>query len=203
MRCGAVVLCGGLSSRMGRPKALLPWRGRTMIEHAVGVLREATDAVVVVTSAELDLPPLPAKVVRDLAPRLGPLGGLRDGLEQLDAELAYATSTDAPFLTPEFVRAMLAFGQAAAPEIGGFIQPLCAAYPVALAATAGELLSSGRTGLLHLLEAANFRKVLPAELPDLRAARGCNTPQEYFAALQEDGAPLASECPPGRAKGSP
>ncbi|MGI9433010.1 MAG: molybdenum cofactor guanylyltransferase, partial [Myxococcota bacterium] len=60
----AVVLCGGLSSRMGRPKAWLPWRGHPMITHVVGVLGQVTDDIVVVTSENLDLPPLPARVVR-------------------------------------------------------------------------------------------------------------------------------------------
>lgn len=33
-----IVLAGGLSSRMGRDKALLPWKGRTLLEHMRGLL---------------------------------------------------------------------------------------------------------------------------------------------------------------------
>jgi molybdenum cofactor cytidylyltransferase len=33
----AVILSGGASSRMGSPKALLPFRGKTFLEHLVGV----------------------------------------------------------------------------------------------------------------------------------------------------------------------
>ena len=34
-----IVLAGGLSSRMGRDKALLPWHGRTLLEHTLDRLR--------------------------------------------------------------------------------------------------------------------------------------------------------------------
>ena len=33
-----IVLAGGLSSRMGRDKAMLPWQGRTLLEHMRGLL---------------------------------------------------------------------------------------------------------------------------------------------------------------------
>jgi CTP:molybdopterin cytidylyltransferase MocA len=36
-----VVLAGGLSSRMGRDKALLLWQGRPLIERQIAVLHEA------------------------------------------------------------------------------------------------------------------------------------------------------------------
>ena len=99
----ALLLCGGRSSRMGRPKAWLPWRGVPMVQHVVGVLRQVVDEVVVVTSEELDLPPLDARIVRDEQPEQGPLAGLAVGLRACEASLCYATSTDAPFLDADFV----------------------------------------------------------------------------------------------------
>jgi molybdenum cofactor guanylyltransferase len=186
MTRSAIVLCGGLSSRMGRPKALLPWRGRTLVEHVVATLRPLVDDVVVVTSHDLDVPPLDAAIVRDREPKLGPLSGLRDGLAAVRGDLAFATATDAPYLTPEFVRALFAFGRAAAPEIDGFVQPLSAVYPRALAAVAGDLIAAGRMRLLHLLEAADFRRVRADELPEVESTRNLNTPEDYLAAVRRD-----------------
>src|SRR5690606_22119320 len=46
----AIVLAAGASSRMGRPKALLPWGDRTLLEHELATLDEAgvTEVVVVI-----------------------------------------------------------------------------------------------------------------------------------------------------------
>ncbi len=186
MTHSAIVLCGGLSSRMGRPKALLPWRGRTMVEHVVAILREVVDDVVVVTSADLDLPPLPATVVSDREPKLGPLAGLREGLGAIRGELAFATATDAPFLTPTFVRAMLAIGGAAAPVVDGYVQPLSATYPRSLLPRIDGLIAENRMRLLHALEAAEFRRLSPEELPDIASIRNLNTPEDYLAAVRSD-----------------
>jgi molybdenum cofactor cytidylyltransferase len=47
---GAVVLAAGLSRRMGEPKLVLPWAGRTVIEQVVGTLQVAgVEEIVVVT----------------------------------------------------------------------------------------------------------------------------------------------------------
>jgi molybdopterin-guanine dinucleotide biosynthesis protein A len=172
---------------MGRPKALLPWRGRPMIEHVVEVLHNAVDEVVAVTSDELDLPPLRARVVRDEEPALGPLAGLAVGLGAVEAPLSYATSTDAPFLSPAFVSAVLGAGKAAAPVVDGFVQTLAAAYPSRDAAQhARRLLGEGRRRPLDLLEALDYRALEPSELPELRSLKGFNTPQEYLAAVAEE-----------------
>ena len=45
--CG-VILAAGESSRMGQPKALLPWRGGTFLSGAIRVLTAFTDMVIVV-----------------------------------------------------------------------------------------------------------------------------------------------------------
>src|SRR5438309_1987872 len=64
---GGIVLCGGQSSRMGRPKAWLPIAGELMLPRVVRLLSQVVAPVVVVAAPEQDVPPLPAEVtlVRD------------------------------------------------------------------------------------------------------------------------------------------
>lgn len=184
-----IVLCGGQSSRMGRAKAWLPWDGRPMVAHVVARLREVVDEVVVVGSRELELPPLDARVVRDREPALGPLAGIREGLAHVESELAFVTATDAPFLTPDFVRALLARGHAAAPEVEGFVQSLSAVYPSRAADCAARLLAAGRRRPLDLLESQRFERIDGGSLPaDGGVAwRGFNTPGEYLTAVRASG----------------
>src|SRR5205807_272847 len=101
-----VVLCGGRSSRMGRPKAWLPFGGEALLQRVVRRLGEAVSPVVVVAAPGQELPSLPSEVaiVRDPEEGRGPLQGLAAGLAALAgrADAAYATSCDAPFLRPAF-----------------------------------------------------------------------------------------------------
>ena len=185
MASAGIVLCGGLSSRMGRAKAWLPWRGRPMLAHVVDVLGGVVDEVVVVSSTRLEPPPVDAPVLRDRQPELGPLAGIREGLAHVKAELAYVTGTDAPFLDPAFVKTLLGQGGAAAPEMDGHVQTLAAVYPRSGLAAAESLLAAGRLRPLFLLEAVGYRKLGEGELPGTRSLRGFNTPAEYLAAVAE------------------
>lgn len=184
---------------MGRAKAWLPWFGRTLIEHVVDQLLPVVDEVIVVTSEALDLPALPARIVRDREPERGPLAGLRDGLEMATADRVFVTSTDAPFLTSDFVARMLEVGRPCAPVAEGHVQVLCAVYPGAAGKDAARLLEAGVSRPLRLLESLDFEAIewtpesgLARDLVHGRDTtesrgpfaappwRGFNTPQAYL-----------------------
>src|ERR1043165_2456560 len=65
MRKGAIILCGGKSSRMGRDKATLPFGGELMLARVVRLLSEAVDpqGIVVVAAPNQSLPEVPAPVM--------------------------------------------------------------------------------------------------------------------------------------------
>ena len=178
---------------MGRPKAWLPWHGLPMVAHVVDVMREVTDDVVVVTSEAVEVPEVAARVVRDEQPGLGPLAGLAAGFAHARGALCFATSTDAPFLTAAFARAVLAVGSAAAPVAEGHVQTLAAAYPrEAALREARALLADGRRRPLDLLERLDYRPLAAESLPDPRALEDFNTPGEYLAAVADAAAGGAS-----------
>src|SRR4051812_49738323 len=84
-RLGGIILCGGRSRRMGRPKAWLPFAGEPMLARVVRLLGEVVHPLVVVAAPGQDLPPLPPDVLaaRDPEEGRGPLQGLAAGLEAL------------------------------------------------------------------------------------------------------------------------
>ena len=184
MASGGIVLCGGRSSRMGLPKAWLPWQGTTLLGHVVTTLAEVVEEVVAVAAPDMDVPPSDARIVIDREPGLGPLAGIGEGLSNMGSDFVYVTGTDAPFLTPSFVRNLLGRKQAAAPQVGGIIQTLAAVYPRCAATAAKELLAAGRRRPLDLLEAVNFVVIGEEELDEPKAVCSLNTPEEYLAAVR-------------------
>lgn len=158
----AIVLAGGRSRRMGADKALLEWGGGTLVAHVTGVLRTAVDGpVVVVRGVGQTLPPLPGvELAYDALPDAGPLEGLRAGLRALDrrAEIAFVASVDLPLLRPALVRCVVDAlradpqAQLAAPEVGGRVQPLAAAYRLSILPALEQLLAAGERRVVALVE---------------------------------------------------
>ena len=72
----AIILAGGRSSRMGTPKALLPFDGEPLIVHLVRRLAPMFGEVIVVAAPDQVPPALPATLVRDEVAYQGPVGGI-------------------------------------------------------------------------------------------------------------------------------
>lgn len=77
MRVLGAILAGGQSRRFGSDKALAPFRGRRLIDHARAALDAQCKEVVVVGRAE-GIPDWPA-------PSLGPLGGIAGAIRYASA----------------------------------------------------------------------------------------------------------------------
>src|SRR5579871_333960 len=151
IRVGGVVLCGGQSSRMGRPKAWLPFGNELMLPRIVRLPGEAVAPIVVVAAPGQEVPSLPheIEIIRDPERGRGPLQGLAAGLEALcgRADAAYLSSCDVPFLRPAFVRRLLdLLGDHAicVPRVGGYLHPLAAVYRLEVAPVVARLLAEDR-----------------------------------------------------------
>lgn len=180
-----VVLVGGRSARMGTPKAALEWQGSTLLRRTAGVLaRGSGGPVVVVRAPGQELPDLPGPVIVATDPRenKGPLQGIAAGLAALEglADIAFVAATDMPFLGPGFVRRVLGAvdddTDVALPVVGGYRQPVAAAYRVSLAPTADRLVAEGRLKPGFLFGECRVRHI---DDPDPDSVINVNTPADY------------------------
>ncbi len=189
-----VVLCGGRSTRMGSPKALLAFGPETMLQRIVRRLDAVVAPIVVVAAPGQPLPGLPAAttVARDEREGRGPLEGLRAGLTALPdtVDAAYVTSCDVPLLVPGFVRRMVELADGydvAVMETDGFAHPLAAVYRRRTLPQIEALLAADRLRPVFLFEAARTRRVTPREVADvdprLLTLRNVNSPEDYAEAL--------------------
>jgi len=109
---GVVILAAGASSRPGRPKQLLPYLGKTLVEHAARTaLASGAQEVVVVVGADGDairekLKNLPVRVVfnREWADGMG--GSVSRGIAALsqNVQCAVVALCDQPKITPDLLR---------------------------------------------------------------------------------------------------
>ncbi len=195
------MLAGGRSSRMGTPKAALEWHGSTLLRRIVGIVaRGVHGPVVVVRAPGQELPALPdgVEVVEDAREGRGPLQGLAAGLAAVRdrAPVAYASSTDVPFLHPRFVQRVVAAldedVDVVLPHVGGYPQPLAAAYRTELVDTIERLIAEDRMRPAFLFEAVRTRRLdgdalladpaLAALDPELDSVLNLNERGDYEAA---------------------
>jgi molybdopterin-guanine dinucleotide biosynthesis protein A len=195
LRLGGIVLCGGQSKRMGRPKAWLPFGSEVLLQRVVRILGETVENIVVVAAPEQDLPLLPAevRVVRDAERGRGPLQGLAAGLAALRGQVdaAYLSGCDVPFLRATLVRRLrdlLGSHAICVPRVGDYLHPLAAVYRIEVAEAVQRLLAAERLRPVFLFEELPTRIVTAEELidvdPALESFRNLNTPEDYQTALR-------------------
>ena len=129
-----VILAAGASTRMGRDKALLPWRDGTFLTAAIRALQPATELVLVVAGANAaSLEPIAdayaAFTVVNPEPQRGQFSSLQVGLQEVlnrGRDAAIVTLVDRPAAEPETVEqikaAFLSSDEriwAVVPEYGG------------------------------------------------------------------------------------
>ncbi len=112
---GIVLLAAGESARMGEPKQLLVYQGKTLLRHAVETalaLPETPVVVVLGAHAEIirsELDGLPVQIAENPEWRSGMGASLRAGLNGLLAACPQTAAAlfllcDQPYITPELLR---------------------------------------------------------------------------------------------------
>ncbi len=132
-----VILAGGASSRLGgRNKALLPWQGRSLIEHAVARLRPQVERLWI--SAHGDARPYHAlglPICLDRASeRLGPLAGIASALAHCESPWLLVAPCDNPQPPADLAARLLQADTADRPRFAhcGRDHYLCALIPISL-----------------------------------------------------------------------
>ncbi|KIC91522.1 hypothetical protein HY58_04575 [Flavihumibacter sp. ZG627] len=117
VKCGIVILAAGASRRLGEPKQLLSYRGKTLISTAVETaMATGLEPLIVVLGAQIDsliseLEPYDLKIVVNKHWREGMSSSLRIGLEAAmkegEIEAIIFMVCDQPFVTPELLLELL------------------------------------------------------------------------------------------------
>ena len=188
------VLVGGRSRRLGADKALLTLGGQSLVLRAAERLRPVVGELVLVGSpqryAHLGLPVLADRVVDR-----GPLAGIVAALAATGHDWNLVAACDLPFLETRFFEFLLQqaaekpASDALVPRVGGFWQPLAAAYHRRALPAFERVLASGTPKIdlafpdLHV-EALTDELLDRVAFPE-RMFKNINTREDYEEALRE------------------
>ena len=184
------VLCGGRSSRMGRPKQFLPYGGRTIIEHRFAQMKELFAEVVLVANEPDAYSHLSVDVVKDIIPNRGPLVGILSALLVSRFEHTFVIACDMPLVDNKLMRAMAQQRHGTDVLVlshEGGLEPLLGLYSKRCIQSLEESIFAGS------LKATDFLKDINAKLfqyrPSASETNGLppyfnvNTPQDYSTLL--------------------
>lgn len=161
------VLAGGKSTRMGRDKAMLALRGRTLLETSLAALREVAPEVFILGPPELY--GSFAATIPDVFPGCGPLSGIHAALYHTETEFNLIVAVDIPFVSREFLayladRASASSAMVTLPEIGGYLEPVCAVYSREFRKIAEQALQRGEHKITPLFSGVETLVIPQPEL---------------------------------------
>ncbi|MBL8216063.1 MAG: molybdenum cofactor guanylyltransferase [Bryobacterales bacterium] len=176
----AAVLVGGESRRMGRNKALLPFRGRTLVEHIAGEAEAAAGRVMLI-GPPAQFGQLGWPVVEDAARGSGPLSGIVTALARSEAEWTLVVACDMPNLSRQVLGELAAHALAGSADAvlaqgpGGYEEPLLAAYRATCRPVLEAALAEGRWKVRDALHGLRVDHFAVSE----ECVRNANTPEEW------------------------
>lgn len=164
MQLSAVILAGGESKRMGRPKAWLEHEGRSLLRLGVDKIRAlGVEEVFISGRAGEDYAALKCPVLFDLEPGFGPLGGIERGLHQCSSPLLLVLAVDLPQMSVPFLQNLLRRCDrltGVVPKLHQQLEPLAAIYPKRCHALAATAVARSRWAVRDFAEAARHERAV-------------------------------------------
>lgn len=174
--CVGVVLAGGLSSRMGRDKAMLSWHGRPLIEHQIAVLEAVGVDAVRVSGNRPEY-----QGIADPVAQAGPLGGIAGIAAASDDAELLIVPVDMPRLQPALLQRLLAANSTGSTHFTGHVLPMRLRLDDTCRMALTELMADGdeRARSLRALQERVGVSTLALDTDEEAQLIDCNTEQAW------------------------
>jgi len=172
LEINCIILAGGSGTRLGRDKAFEIIDDGLLLQKVINEVSFA-DRIILVTGSEPKYFPELAgypqiKVISDILPGRGPLGGIYSGLAASTAPYSLVVACDMPFLNGDLIRYMLEAApgyDAVIPRLDGrMLEPLHAVYRRSCLEPIKAKLEAGRLGIHKIFDTLHTRYLEEAEI---------------------------------------
>lgn len=186
------IQAGGGSTRMGEDKALKLFLGRPLIQRVIDRLAPIADEIIVTTNRPDDYAFLDLRLVSDIVPGRGALGGLYTALFSAACDVVAVAACDMPFASSRLVEAAVRLlveedADVVIPESAEGLEPLHAVYRRATCIPAIEAaIAADKWKVISWFPQVKVRALKMDEIKLLDPSGLCfwnlNTPQEFAEA---------------------
>jgi len=166
-----VILAGGRGSRLGRDKAKIIVGRKSLFQWVLDSISFLNSEVIVVTSEQESCPWLVSyprhKVVTDIYPVRGPLGGIFTGLTVSRSLYNLVIACDMPFLNQALLSYMVEIAAGfdlVMPRLGNMFEPLHAVYTRDCLVPIEQMIKQDELSINRLLDLVNVRYVESEEI---------------------------------------
>jgi len=166
-----IVLAGGKSLRLGRDKVLETVGNRNLLQRVVNNISSFDSNIIIVTAIKQSVPQFISyprlRIVTDIYPGKGPLGGIYTGLAASDSLYNLVVACDMPFLNQALLRYMIQLSanfDLVVPRLGNTVEPLHAIYSKDCLTPIEYLLKQGELEIIQLLTLVKVRYVEADEI---------------------------------------
>lgn len=187
-----VIQAGGQSERMGEDKALKSFLGRPLIQRVIDRLAPLADEILVTTNRPDDYAFLGTRLVSDLAPGRGSLGGLYTAVASATSPLLAVVACDMPFASKTLLETAARImvqeeADLVIARTGDGYEPFHAVYRRASCLPAIQsAIETDRWKVIAWFPSVNLRELTPAEIAEADPSGLCfwnvNTPEEFTRA---------------------
>ena len=188
-----IILAGGKSTRIGANKPQLKIGKSHLIDRVLDTLSQFTSSILIVTTEDqivLAKSATPsARMVKDIYPGKGPLGGIYTGLMHAETSYSLVVGCDMPFLNSGLIKYLIDGASsfaAVVPKIGWMIQPLHAIYSKSCVPSIEALIREDQLQIIKLFNLVNTRYITEKEIdqfdPDHLSFLNINTEGDLLKA---------------------
>lgn len=171
MDTSCIVLAGGKGLRLGRNKVLEIVGDRSVLNQVISCVSSLCSETIIVTTREQAIPQsissLQFRVVTDIFPGKGTLGGIYTGLVASNSFYNLVVACDMPFLNQSLLRYMLELSTGAdivVPRVGKQFEPLHAIYAKSCLAPMEDMIKQDNLIIYKLYSSVKVRYVEAEEI---------------------------------------
>ncbi len=171
MDISSIILAGGKSSRLGHDKVLEKVGNTSLLEQVISRIDSLSKEIIIVTAKERTFKQLASrpkvKIVSDIFPGQGSLGGIYTGLVKSDSFYNLVVAADMPFLNVPLLRNMIIMADGfdfVLPRVNGLFEPLHAIYSRNCIQPIEHILNEGKRVIVELFNYVKERYIEAEEV---------------------------------------